>query len=521
MLLAKVQVDVGEVQASVNVGLQALDLAQRLESIWREAAATSAQAYAYLIAEQTRLAQQNAAEAVELALRDPDPVLLYTAYNVQGIVHSQDQDTGLTLKCLSTALDYTREAKAQRLEALALGNLADFHLRRANYPRALELASEGLSLARASNDTLSEILALHNRGIAKIALKRVEEGKRDVLQAITMDTQREAGSYTAESWLELGRYLEMAGDLAGAMDAYHRSRQQFDGLLRDETRKAVLEAQARYEDQQHQREIRLLNQDNSLKAEQIRSRDLQLKLWAELGGCVLLSAALLSLAYRRIRRTNKALAQANESLRVQSERDPLTGLANRRHFQAQVAHQGDAQELRGSLFLIDIDHFKRINDQWGHAAGDSVLVEVAQRLRSVLREQDLVVRWGGEEFLILIKSQDTEDARLLAQRLLDRIGATPASHGPLAIPVTASIGFASFPMAPNGSALDWERAIDLVDTVMYMAKAHGRNKAYGIASMSAQGREALLALQGRLEAAWQAGQVQLLALQGPVQEAKA
>ena len=111
--------------------------------------------------------------------------------------------------------------------------------------------------------------------------------------------------------------------------------------------------------------------------------------------------------------------------------------------------------------------------------------------------------------------------RLLAQRLLDRIGATPASHGPLAIPVTASIGFASFPMAPNGSALDWERAIDLVDTVMYLAKAHGRNKAYGIASMSAQGREALLALQGRLEAAWQAGQVQLLALQGPVQEAKA
>lgn len=520
MLLAKVQVDVGEVQAAVNAGLQALELAQRLGSVWREAAATSAQAYTYLIAEQTPLAKQNAAEAVELAQRDPDPVLLYTVNNVQGIVHSQDQDPGLTLQCLTRALDYTREAQAQRLEALALGNLADFHLRRANYPRALELASEGLSLARASNDTLSEILALHNRGIAKIALKRVEEGKRDVLQAITMDTQREAGSYTAESWLELGRYLETAGDLAGAVDAYHRSRLQFDGLLRDETRKAVLEAQARYEDQQHQREIRLLNQDNSLKAEQIRSRDLQLKLWAELGGCVLLSAALLSLAYRRIRRTNQALAQANESLRVQSERDPLTGLANRRHFQAQVARQGDAQGLRGSLFLIDIDHFKRINDQWGHAAGDSVLVEVAQRLRSVLREQDLVVRWGGEEFLILIKSQDTEDARLLAQRLLDRIGATPASHGPLAVPVTASIGFASFPMAPHDTALDWERAIDLVDTVMYMAKAHGRNKAYGIARMSAHGREDLLALQGRLEAAWQAGQVQLLALQGPAQESR-
>jgi predicted signal transduction protein with EAL and GGDEF domain len=89
-------------------------------------------------------------------------------------------------------------------------------------------------------------------------------------------------------------------------------------------------------------------------------------------------------------------------------------------------------------------------------------------------------------------------------------------HGETSIAVTASIGFASFPLAPHGVALAWERAIDLVDTLMYMAKAHGRNRAYGIASMDGRDEAGVLALAERLEAAWHQGAVQLLVLQGAV-----
>jgi diguanylate cyclase (GGDEF)-like protein len=170
------------------------------------------------------------------------------------------------------------------------------------------------------------------------------------------------------------------------------------------------------------------------------------------------------------------------------------------------------------VFLIDIDHFKRVNDVHGHAAGDSVLIEVAQRLRHTLREQDLVVRWGGEEFLIVVASRAADDARLLAQRLLDQIGQQAVQHGSQAIGVTASIGFASFPLAPHNLAVNWERAIDLVDTVMYMAKAHGRNRAYGIESMEASDEDSLQDLAGRMEAAWHEGRVQLCSLQGPQAE---
>jgi len=522
LLLGYLQGDYGEVDSSVETVLKAIDQARAMGAGWRAATAQTTLAFSYFRGQQVEHAQRIMQEALAAAQLDPDPVLLYNVHTMTGIVHSQDADPSVIQQAREQALRDARDAQSRFLQALALGNLADFELRQENYARALDLSERANALAQQIRDIQTEILARHNMGIAKIGLRRLEEGKRDVLQAITMDAQREAGSYTADAWLELGTYLEKAEDLAGAVQAYHRSRQLFDVVLRDETRKAILEAQARFEDRQRQREIRLLNQDNSLKAEQIRNRDLQLKLWAEVGVGVLLSGALLAVAYRRVRRTNAALAQTNASLREQSERDPLTGLANRRHFQQDVVSRCDETGgLRGSLFLVDIDHFKRINDQWGHAAGDSVLIEVARRLRSVLREQDLVVRWGGEEFLILVRSENTDDARLLGQRLLDQIGAVPVDHGPLSIPISASIGFATFPMAPFGLTLEWERAVDIVDTVMYMSKAHGRNKAYGVAAMKAPHQEDLLALASRMESAWHQGQVDLINLLGPQLEERA
>nr|WP_276598236.1 GGDEF domain-containing protein [Roseateles koreensis] len=318
----------------------------------------------------------------------------------------------------------------------------------------------------------------------------------------------------AAGWLELGTYLERAGDISGAIHAYHQHRRWADEALRAETRRAILGAQALYDDERRAREHDLLSRDNSLKAEQLRARDLQIKLWAAVGGCVVASSVLLGLAYQRIRKTNKALAQSNAALKVQSERDPLTGLANRRHFQAVIKSAG-ASEFNGTLFLIDIDHFKRVNDQFGHAAGDAVLIEVARRLKQALRDADLVVRWGGEEFLIVVSSHDAADARQLAQRLLDQIAIVPVRHGREAIPVTASIGFARFPVLPHGWMPTWERAIDLVDTAMYMAKAHGRNKAFGIDSIEARDEPELQAVAAEMEAAWQAGRVHLQTLQGP------
>ena len=294
-----------------------------------------------------------------------------------------------------------------------------------------------------------------------------------------------------------------------------------------------MELEAQFDAERRLREIDLLAQDKRLKAEQLENRQLQTRLWALLAACAVLFCALLLLLYRRLRKHNLLLASHNAQLQTQSERDPLTGLSNRRHFQEAMHHLADDGRLSGTVFLIDIDHFKCINDRYGHAAGDAVLVELATRLRKVLREPDLVVRWGGEEFLVVVQSQHADVVAALAQRLLDCIGEQPFTridegHRGLLhqgstnstrtrIAVTASIGFTTFPLQPSGLTLNWERAIDLVDVVMYLAKSHGRNRAYGVNSVLARHEDELVRIVPALEGAWNDGRIDMTTLHGPRQ----
>ncbi|MDN3918989.1 GGDEF domain-containing protein [Roseateles violae] len=514
LVMASVLADVGEMDAAIAHALQALRLADGIGQPWRRALALSELANEYRRTDQGARARQAIADALQEAQHEPDPALLMILQQTRALVYQSDAGSNIQLSAQLEALKYAVEAGADSVRAQGQANLSDYYLNRGDYARALQIAQEALPLARATRNLNAEIVARLNTGMAQIALGKVAEGRAEARAAITLDEQQGATSYVAESWQELGRHLERAGDLIGAIEAHHEYRRLAEQVLREDTRKAVLDAQERYDAEQRAKEIELLNRDNSLKAEQIRARDLELQLWAALGGCVVLFATLMGMAYRRIRRTNADLASTNERLKVQSERDPLTGLANRRHFQAAIKELAAEGRLSGTVFLIDIDHFKRINDVQGHAAGDSVLIEVAQRLRSALREDDLVVRWGGEEFLIVVKARDPAFARTLAQRLLDLIAQPPVRHGTQSIAITASIGFASFPIEPHGLTLNWERAIDLVDTVMYMAKAHGRNKAYGIEQIAAADEAQLAQLSNRMEAAWHEGQVKLVALQG-------
>jgi diguanylate cyclase (GGDEF)-like protein len=283
-------------------------------------------------------------------------------------------------------------------------------------------------------------------------------------------------------------------------------------VFRRGQQQAIVELQEGFDHERRQRELGLLERESRLKDAQLLNRELHQWLWVAGTAVGLLLLGTGALLYRRVRASNAHLAHSNAQLLVLSERDPLTGLANRRHFQVAM-REGDGR-LEGTVFLIDIDHFKQINDQHGHAAGDTVLVEVARRLRATLRDEDLVVRWGGEEFLVVVRSLAPERVEALAERLLAALAAEPMGEAQIA--VSASIGFATFPIEPGLLAVGWERAIHLVDTAMYLAKAHGRNRAYGVRLLDADDETQLDALMRELEPAWRAGRVALTLLRGPV-----
>ncbi|GAA4879088.1 sensor domain-containing diguanylate cyclase [Ferrimonas pelagia] len=168
--------------------------------------------------------------------------------------------------------------------------------------------------------------------------------------------------------------------------------------------------------------------------------------------------------------------QLRDNLSQQAVRDPLTGLFNRRHLMEVLEHQ-IAQSSRFnkplSLLMLDIDHFKRFNDTFGHDAGDYVLKQVCQELKTSARKADLVCRYGGEELCILCPETDITQAQELAERLLIRIGAQELIHSGQSLGrVTVSGGIA----CNEGSEISVEALIKQSDDALYRAKENGRNR---------------------------------------------
>lgn len=162
-----------------------------------------------------------------------------------------------------------------------------------------------------------------------------------------------------------------------------------------------------------------------------------------------------------------AMEQAIESMDARASLDALTGLFNRRTFVERVLAECEAQTWRGALLFVDLDHFKRVNDTYGHAAGDEVLKAVANYLKTGLRGTDFAGRWGGEEFVVCVTAVSLDDARLTAERL--RVGVQRLSGLPVA--PTASVGLAFRQVDEL-----FEQWVARADTAVYAAKRMGRNR---------------------------------------------
>jgi len=177
---------------------------------------------------------------------------------------------------------------------------------------------------------------------------------------------------------------------------------------------------------------------------------------------LLLSAILLFLLTLYIIRKFKS---HNETLTYLSNRDELTGLKNRRSIKGTL-------ESFNTAVMLDIDDFKKINDTYGHRIGDEVLVILSRRIESVVRQSDVVVRWGGEEFLVLMKNIDEESTLIATKRILDGFK-YPLMIDKNEIQITASIGVASSCESPSTGM---DKIIEAADKAMYYSKNNGKNQ---------------------------------------------
>ncbi|QYF93377.1 diguanylate cyclase [Massilia sp. PAMC28688] len=232
--------------------------------------------------------------------------------------------------------------------------------------------------------------------------------------------------------------------------------------------------------------------------------------WAMAGAAVVAVAMLLLILRWRtgyLRRRNvelenlvrartDALEQANEALHVASMVDPLTGLKNRRFLGLTMPdelarvnrqyrehdHSRAAVNKTLLIFMVDLDHFKAVNDTYGHAAGDLVLQQASSALRRACRDADFVVRWGGEEFLIVARNSDRDYAELLARNLREAVRELRIDIGNgIVLQKTCSIGFSAYPVLESDpAAYAWEDAVKMADQCLYVAKHSGRDAWVGV-----------------------------------------
>ncbi len=156
--------------------------------------------------------------------------------------------------------------------------------------------------------------------------------------------------------------------------------------------------------------------------------------------------------------------------------DPLTNLYNRRYFEERLTGEAQRAFYGGSslsLIMIDIDHFKKINDTFGHTEGDKVLQEIATLLKNSVRKKDTVARYGGEEFVIILPEAGLEEANMIAERIRKLVEKTLLTIGKVQINMTISLGISNFPIHRPKSK---EELVRMADHALYEAKRAGRNR---------------------------------------------
>lgn len=404
----------------------------------------------------------------------------------------------------------------------ALNNLAFVLLKQGNARDALRRFEQVEQLAANGNDATLKGIANKNIGETWIALgdrNRADSYLQKAREIYAADDNRpkrlELSPLLIDNLAALGRHAE-------ALEAMREFKVLSDEMVNVSSNERIADLENTAELKRKEAELAISQADlATLRAQEATERlQSRVMLFGMLG--LLLVFALLLLNLRNKAQANLALThknaeieaqhaqlqEINDVVRRQSEEDALTGLHNRRYLQARLTRE--FQQVVGTppppmlVVVIDLDHFKRINDQYGHLIGDRVLQHVAGVLRDCQRSGDDLIRWGGEEFVWLCPDTSAEQGPSFCRRLQQALESKPVAVDDTELRITASMGFAGVPLWPDRSA-DPDLALRLADHAVYEAKHAGRNTWRGYVGRQPPPLEAGLARQpveAMLEAGW-------------------
>lgn len=465
-------------------------------------------------------AEALANEAYALAERIGFVYMMTYIRSNQGWLYGLMGEPDKQLAMLKDALDLTRTHPGMADSELSiLVNLAEYHAGRKDFKQAAELARQADQLAERQNKKTAKGVVLMTLGLSQVELGEKEQGIATMHRSVALLKEVQADGYLLDAVETLALAYERSGKHREAAAALREFIALKEKATRRDREKAIAEAQEKFSGERKDHEIQRLSLENGRRQAEVAAKAWQQRLWATAALALAMGAALLMLLVKRARARNRQLEDSNAVLSDQSVHDPLTGAFNRRHC---VNLMGQQEALLATksrdrnysacvgLMLLDVDHFKHINDTYGHSAGDAVLVEMARRMQDLVRQHDVVVRWGGEEFVLVLPGTGPDGLTVLAERVLKVISDTAVIAEGKSIPVTVSIGCVSYPLFPGQP---WQDSLKVADFAMYLGKQGGRNRAVCLMGVIEGAPRDLLMTD--LAAAAEAGHVLLRIVAGP------
>ena len=522
---------IGNFKIALQHHLSALDALQSLKAgDWQadlsRAKTLTSIGQMYLSLKDDQMALDYFSKAKTLVLNLDAPSLLAGIANNTGFAYADQENWTAAISAYQESLAIAKKMGNYNAEAKGLNNLADASLNQEKYSDCARFAEESIRIASKYDLKNTIAIAQTNLGICHIYMGEVQKGIAE--DKLGIDFARSSNAKpTLEGMLtDLANAYKKVGMYKEALKTLEERDQIINELFHADRDRAMIEMKVQFDLSQHQKEIEKLEQQNALQHVEIENKNLQRIVSVFLIATAVIAVVGIFFLYRRVRQSNRRLRAANLKLKDQSTRDPLTGLLNRRAFQNMIDsfnlesdRRTDPESgLHDVLVLLDIDHFKRINDTYGHPAGDSVLVEIGKRLQKILREKDMLMRWGGEEFLIYLHRVPLDKVAEIVRRELVVVGSTPISQPDKNkddMSVTISAGYILMPLpGAADTKLSWEKALKLVDLALYFAKTNGRNQAIGLDNAKGTTEQIEALIDGELQAAIDSGVIELQRVKG-------
>jgi len=346
--------------------------------------------------------------------------------------------------------------------------------------RALKYYQKSLQLMKEVYDKHGIASALYHSGILYFELQNLKKALSSLQEALQYAEQINNRNIIMSCYRTIAEIFSQKRDYHKAYKFHKLYAQTKDELISEESSKAIIEMRVKYETKSKEREIELLKQNVALKA--IESKRQTLFMIIITIGFVFFAITAF-FVYNQLRlkaSSNKIIAEQNEKLKKAYKKveelasiDSLTGLSNRRDILKKIRHEAnrfDRNKKPFALIMGDIDDFKSVNDTYGHDAGDQVLQAITNLIKSRIRKQDTVGRWGGEEFLVLLPDTGLKGAKFIAEKLREDIFSYKIQYSKYDLKVTITFGVAVY-----NHLRDINECIKEADQALYLGKVRKKN----------------------------------------------